>query len=235
MTSFHPDSRFLTDFAAGTLPVSQALCVSAHLHFCGKCRMRVQRLTDVGCELFTSLEPEAPDPDVEQASFEAIMQRIDAGESEPETEAVAKPSTPVAEDAFVARLPSALQKLVGPGLARMSWAQFGKSLRIAPLDIGDAQRETALYDISAGGRMPEHEHRGEEITVLLKGSFSDADGKYSQGDFVVRNVGEAHQPTASQDTDCICLVSVERPVRACSIWYRLLEPLVRYRLARTAN
>jgi putative transcriptional regulator len=83
--------------------------------------------------------------------------------------------------------------------------------------------------------MPEHEHRGEEITVLLKGSFSDAEGKYVRGDFVVRNAGERHQPTATLDTDCICLVSLQRPVRPRSMFYRLLEPFVQYRMGSASN
>ena len=83
--------------------------------------------------------------------------------------------------------------------------------------------------------MPEHEHRGEEITVLLKGSFSDAEGKYVKGDFVVRHAGERHQPTATLDTDCICLVSLEQPVKPSSFWYRLLEPFVNYRLSGLSN
>ena len=77
------------------------------------------------------------------------------------------------------------------------------------------------------------------VSVLVQGTttgtVTDLDGKYSQGDFVVRNAGEVHQPTATQDTDCICLVSLQRPVRARSWWYRLLEPLVQYRLSRIAN
>ena len=80
--------------------------------------------------------------------------------------------------------------------------------------------------------MPEHEHRGEEITVLLQGSFSDADGSYTRGDFLVRHAGEAHEPTATQDMDCICLVCLERPVRPRGLLYRMLEPLVNYRLQK---
>ncbi len=239
MISYHPDSRFLTDFATGSLPMSEAVCVAAHLHYCGKCRARVQQLADVGSHIFSRLESEALDqPDAgEAADFEVLMQRIEREESlpAPHPAPVAGPITGK-PDASMSSMPTVLRKLVTDGLNRLNWVQLGKSLRIAPVDIGDGgARETSIYDIRAGGRMPEHRHRGEEITVLLKGSFSDKEGKYNVGDFVVRNAGEAHQPTATNDTDCICLVSLERPVRAQSFWYRLLEPLVQYRLSRTSN
>ena len=56
MVRFHPDARFLTDYAAGSLPVSQALCVATHLHYCPGCRLRVGELTELGAELFSLVE-----------------------------------------------------------------------------------------------------------------------------------------------------------------------------------
>lgn len=250
MVKYHPDSRFLTDFASGALPMSEAMCVAAHLHYCGKCRSRVQQLTDVGSHIFAGIDAgnivgtETGDSVGKAAGFDDLMQRIEReSASEPVAEVVAgNLSAETAEPRVdklrlgAAAMPSVLRKLASNGFSGLNWVQLGKSLRIAPVDIGDGtRRETAIYDIKAGGRMPEHRHRGEEITVLLKGSFSDLEGKYNEGDFVVRNAGECHQPTATEDTDCICLVSLERPVRAESFWYRLLEPLVNYRLSRTIN
>ncbi|MFT5322154.1 MAG: putative transcriptional regulator, partial [Pseudohongiellaceae bacterium] len=58
MTKYHPDTRFLTDYSAGSLPESQALCVAAHLHYCPACRTKVSELTHVGSEIFLSQEGE---------------------------------------------------------------------------------------------------------------------------------------------------------------------------------
>lgn len=234
MVSFHPDARFLTDFAAGSLSMSEALCVAAHLEFCAKCRAHVQQLSDLGAQLMTRQQPD-PALAANDDDFERLMQKIDSGPAE-----VSPGCTPVevaerpASSNLVA-IPRVVQKLIGRSFQDLNWVQLGKSLRIAPFDMGSSDRETSLYDIKAGGRMPEHEHRGEEITVLLKGSFSDAEGKYVRGDFVVRNAGERHQPTATMDTDCLCLVSLQRPVKPSSIWYRLLEPLVQYRMGGASN
>ncbi len=230
MISYHPDSRFLTDFAAGNQPLAEAICVSAHLEFCGKCRAHVQQLKELGSTLFSGLDPEIPASD----SFDRVMEQIAAGDAEVATPPTATEpaahamdvSSPLAQ----VRIPKALGRWSRRGLGDIRWAQFGKALRVAPLGIPGETRETAIYDIKAGGCMPEHEHRGEEITVLLKGSFSDADGSYSQGDFVVRYAGEAHQPTATLDTDCICLVCLERPVKPRGLFYRLAEPWVQYQL-----
>ncbi|MDP1932828.1 MAG: ChrR family anti-sigma-E factor [Gammaproteobacteria bacterium] len=243
MISYHPDSRFLTDFAAANLPLSEAVCVSAHLEFCGKCRAHVQQLADIGGHMLSRLQPQ----EVEKTSFERLMSRIGSGDGAQQAVADAILPTPsvAASEPVVAVeessrasaagvfLPRALRRLSAGGLHNLSWVQLGNALRVAPVRISGDVRETAIYDIKAGGRMPEHEHRGEEITVLLKGSFSDAEGSYNRGDFVVRNAGEAHQPMATQDTDCICLVSLEKPVRPRAWFYRLLEPYVQYRLQKT--
>lgn len=218
MVSFHPDSRFLTDFAAGSLPVSEAVCVAAHLEFCPKCRSLVQQLGDLAAQMMVRLEPETPADE----GFEQLMARIDKGTDKQ------KPvrTTSTAESG----MPKVVQKLSRGAMADLRWVQLGRSLRVAPLKVGSRERQTALYDIKAGGRMPEHEHRGEEITVLLKGSFSDAEGKYVRGDFVVRHAGECHQPTATLDTDCLCLVSLAAPIRPRAWFYRMMEPFINARM-----
>ncbi len=251
MISYHPDSRFLTDFASANLPLSEAVCVSAHLEFCGKCRAHVQQLADIGGHLLSRLQPET----LEQDSFERLMGRIDAQEvpgvkrdtTVDQATTGAKQSASAVLSAAshsrnesprggaVVALPRALHRLTQGGVQNLRWVQLGKALRVAPLHIDEDVRETAIYDIKAGGKMPEHEHRGEEITVLLRGSFSDAEGSYSRGDFLVRNAGEAHQPMATQDMDCLCLVSLERPVRPRSWLYRLLEPFVQHQLHKVAT
>lgn len=231
MVSFHPDSKFLTDFAAGSLPLSEAVCVSAHLEFCSKCRSHVQQLSDVAAQMMARLEPVVVEED---DGFDSLMQRIESGAAEPQPSRAVEPAR-VSAASGAGSMPRIIQKLARGNLQDMNWVQLGRSLRIAPVNTGSKDRQTAIYDIKAGGRMPEHEHRGEEITVLLKGSFSDAEGKYVRGDFVVRHAGERHQPTATLDTDCICLVSLQEPVKPTSIWYRLLEPFVQYRLSGFSN
>lgn len=229
MISYHPDSRFLTDFASANLPMAQAMCVSAHLEFCGKCRAHVQQLKEIGGHLLSQIVP----VEVEVNSFEQLMARIATTEPVPvaqEEESNAELLSVAPKSSKDMFLPRSVRRLSKGGLNNLGWAQFGKALRIAPLPIEGEACETSIYDIKAGGKMPEHEHRGEEITVLLKGSFSDAEGTYFRGDFIVRNAGEAHQPTATQDTDCICLVCLEHPVRPRGWFYRLLEPYVQYRL-----
>ncbi len=200
MVKYHPDARFLTDYAAGSLPASQALCVATHLHYCALCRQKNRELTELGAELFMQLQP----AEVDHSEFERLVARI----------AVVPVNQPAKtrQAQVVSILPTAINKLANGNLEQLEWRRIGNNLRVANLNLGDQQRETSLLSIKAGGHVPHHRHKGDEITVILKGSFSDHEDKYSTGDFIVRTRGETHRPVASQDQDCLCLSTLDAPI-----------------------
>lgn len=224
MLKYHPDIRYLTDYSAASLPVSQALCVATHLHFCNACKVRVRELNELGSALFAEQSPVA----VQAQSFERLLDRIEldraeldstqsaiAPQPEPTLQATAEPASD---------LPRALASLCRNNLESLRWHHIGKHFRFAPLQLGDKQRETSLFYIAAGGSVPHHRHLGDEITVVLKGSFSDQEDKYNVGDFIVRTPGEAHKPVASQDADCLCLSTLDAPIQMSNWLLRLLMP-----------
>jgi len=217
MIKFHPDIRFLTDYAAGSLPESQALCVSAHLHYCPSCRIKVGELMALGTELFVSQQPVAPEAD----SFDKIMNRIDSGEVKTPTD-----SQDRVDDTHSPQsgLPRAIQKLTKGNIETMNWHRIGNAFRYSPIRMNDPQRETSLMHIKAGGTLPKHHHKGDEITVVLKGSFSDQEGRYHAGDYLVRSSGDTHTPVASQDEDCLCLATLDAPIVMNNWLYRMLMP-----------
>ena len=212
MAKYHPDTRFLTDFAAGSLPESQALCVSAHLHYCASCRSKLNELSNLGAELFTHLEPVETADD----AFSTLMDKIETGK-EIKTETIAFES--------VEKLPPAINKITRGNPNNLNWRHIGKSFKYSTVNTCDNNRETSLFHIKAGGNVPKHTHRSDEITVVLKGSFSDQEDRYHVGDFIVRTKGEAHTPVASQDEDCLCLSTLDEPIIMNNWFYRLLMPL----------
>ena len=231
MTKYHPDTRFLTDYSAGSLPESQALCVAAHLHYCPACRTKVSELTQVGSELFLSQERE----EVSDGCFDTIMAKLSDlpaadGQAAPSTsatlqETASKKDLEPAKDKHANDLPRAIQKLTGGNIEKMRWRKIGKSFRYSDINMGDENRETSLLHIKAGGNVPKHHHRGDEITVILKGSFSDQEDHYHVGDYIVRTSGEMHTPVASQDEDCLCLATLDAPIVINNWFYRMLAPL----------
>jgi putative transcriptional regulator len=134
-----------------------------------------------------------------------------------------------AQDPAVGRLPALLQRLMKGDFSELSWNKITSSLRISYLKTGDPGYEFALYHIKAGGKIPEHTHRGSEMTLILQGGFSDAAGSYHEGDFLFREASDTHAPTALQSEDCICLAVLDAPLRFTGWKYRWMNPFLQLR------
>ena len=196
---FHPDQFLLQDYVAGDVPGAVALTVSVHLEYCARCRADTADLACVGGQLLGELDP-VP---VEDDAFLKLMKRVDNPLDGSQERAVLAP---------VQGLPRALSSLAPAGLDALAWSRTG-ALRSTRLRFGDRMREVALQHIAAGGRVPEHDHRGNEITVVLRGHFSDGDGDYGPGDFLLRSPGDVHRPVAAAQEDCLCLAVLDAPVQ----------------------
>lgn len=214
MAKFHPDVDMLTEYAAGSLPLAQSACVSAHLNYCTQCGRTVEQLEDVGAALFDGL-PAEPVGDVQ---LNAVLARLD---DEPPLR------HSKADNPDGSRTPGILQRLMKGNYRELDWKKVTNSLSISYLKTGDPNYEFALYHIKAGGKIPEHTHRGSEMTLVLEGGFSDADGNYHEGDFLFRQPGDVHAPTAVQSEDCICVAVLDAPLKFTGWKHRWMNPFLR--------
>ncbi len=203
MTNFlkhHPDSNMLVEFSAGSLDIAPSLCVSAHLHFCAKCRSELSKLDEIGSHFLSQSNP----TEVNEQLFENVMNEIDRTEHK---------STEPEPDATVQHFPAPIKKLITDAKNTLTWQRLSSSIDTAKLFTGQNKFEVALHRISAGGTTPKHDHRGTEYTVVLKGSFSDEQSVYTEGDFVVRKPGDVHQPMGAKNGECICLSALDAPIK----------------------
>ena len=75
-----------------------------------------------------------------------------------------------------------------------------------------------------GGSVPEHTHRGTEMTLVVNGHFSDGLSDYKSGDFTVMDGNHVHTPTTSSDEGCLVFSVVDKPLHFTSGWARLINP-----------
>ena len=212
----HPTNDMLLDYASGALTPGMTLSVSAHIHFCEECRDRYSELVAVGGD---ALEM-APKAELAPDALEAVLSKLDDFESQPEM-VIARPERNLPEDE--AKLPDFIKELLPDNGAK--WKMLSPALRVSRIPVGEERYELALHKIKAGGKVPAHDHKGLEVTVVLQGSFSDGDGIYREGDFLVRQPGEQHRPTASQNESCICLSVSEAPIRLTGAINKFMNPL----------
>lgn len=215
MIQYHPDHNILTEYVAGSLPSAQAIAVKAHLDFCPHCRHDVRRLEALGGSLLDNLEPEQ----VSDSLWQGLMANINmpSADSHPE---------PVPTRQSDRELPTVLQRLLAKQQT-LKWKKLGPSLESVNLKTGQQMHQVSLHRIFAGGKTIEHNHKGDEITVVMKGSFSDEEGLYQPGDFIYKQAGDIHKPQASQHEDCLCLVVQTAPIALTGFFSRWLNPLLR--------
>lgn len=227
MIHHHPDNNMMLEYASGSLNWAHSLVVSAHIQLCPKCAAQVNMLNGIGGSLLATSTPStsASQP---ADDFERLMQRID---QDNESSEAGHRSEPVSgngkthKDPIFSSVPPVVRKLLGTNPI-LSWRRLSKGLKEARLATGQNRHEVAFHRIAPGSKVAEHDHRGKEITMVLYGSFSDADGVYSAGDFLVREPGEVHRPTATQDQECLCLSVVEAPVALTGFLGKLVNPFL---------
>lgn len=84
-----------------------------------------------------------------------------------------------------------------------------------------------LLFIPAGQAVPDHGHRGTELTLVLRGAFRDATDRFGPGDLEIATEELEHTPVAEAGVDCICLAATDAPLRFSGLIPRLLQPLFR--------
>lgn len=223
MTNFHPDAQWLSEYVAGTLADSEALCVSTHLTYCEQCRKETADLMHFGATLFDHQQgtDDTLDTALQQALSDIDSKAPDSLDQHSPDDA----PMPAATDEHK-QLPHVIRKLINKNANELSWRKIGNKISMARLnDLGD-EKEITLHKLQPGSSVSEHDHHGREITVVLDGSFSDDDGQYFPGDFLIREPGETHHPKANEE--CLCLAVCDAPVKFTGLFARLLNPLVAF-------
>ncbi|PLW69310.1 ChrR family anti-sigma-E factor [Pseudohalioglobus lutimaris] len=214
MINYHPDTRLLNEYSSGTLPLAQSVCLSLHLNYCDQCRRSHQRLQQLGSALFEDLSPQQ----VDDSLLRTVMARLDE-----EPEPLQYQKTAANED----DCPPLIQRLMQGDYEDLEWKSISKKVHISRLRTGDVDNEFALYRIDAGASIPRHTHRGTELTLVLEGGFSDEEGHYEVGDFIMRDAQQQHSPTATRDRDCICIGVLDAPIKFTDWKYRPINPFLK--------
>lgn len=215
MNKHHPEQHLLADYAAGNLSIAQATCISVHLEHCAHCREQVRMLNHMGGELLEQMTSEACDEDL----LNTVLGKLDdlpLETKEPRTEAFSGPDW----------LPKVLQRYEKARDSENQWRWLTPAVKRVTLADNKATDQLQLYRIKPGGKVGSHKHKGDEWTVVLKGSFSDSSGVYQAGDFLACSKGHMHRPIATADGECICLAAESAPINFMGWRGKILNPIL---------
>ncbi len=218
MLKHHPSAELLADYASGSMPLSHSLCVATHLEHCDSCRQQFQKLNQLGTQLFLQQAPNsAPSSDLKSK----VMSLLDQTPDNP----VEVVPTEVSREGY--QVPKALHQFLQNGYQSLDWSTVSPSFKISTLLRDKDGAQIALSRVKPGGKMPHHRHTGDELTVVLEGSFSDEEGIYKKGDFICRDSSHKHKPVVTKDAECICLMVLDAPIEFTGWFTSLLNPMVR--------
>lgn len=218
----HPNDELLLDYASGALREGWSLAIAAHLALCPQCRRTTSDLEALGGGMLMAAQPAETD----ERSLEAVLSRLDVmGEDEDTTTKPRRDREP-ADAAAQFILPQPLRDYVGGDANALDWRRLGRGAYQVLIPIGEDGIKARLLRIPAGRPVPEHSHRGMELTLVLAGAFADSTGSYARGDFQEADESLEHQPHAAPGEDCICLAVTDAPLRFSSIVARLAQPFL---------
>lgn len=208
----HLTDALLMAYSAGNLPEAFSLTVAAHISMCDECRARLGTFDSVG----GALMEETASVDMDMGAFEATMALINAAPELPEPAKLHRNGV----------LPRPVQDYIGGDLDAVKWRPVGMGVKQAIIPtMGDAQ--VRLLYIPAGAAVPDHGHKGTELTLVLQGAFVDEVDRFGQGDIEVANEDLDHTPVADIGEDCICLAATDAPLKFNKLIPRLAQPFLR--------
>ncbi|MEM9579758.1 MAG: ChrR family anti-sigma-E factor [Pseudomonadota bacterium] len=210
----HLTPELLMAYSAGTLPEAFGLVVATHVSMCDSCRAELDSFDAVG----GCMMEEAGFVEMSKDSLAATIAMISASDTSEKRTAFA-PAVPGV-------LPAPLKDYVGGDLEAIKWRSIGMGVKQAILPTGSDATARLLY-IPAGAAVPDHGHRGTELTLVLQGAFEDEQDRFARGDVEVANEDLNHTPIADIGEDCICLAATDAPLVFNSLIPRLAQRFLR--------
>lgn len=207
----HLTDALLMAYSAGQLPEAFNLVVATHLSMCDECRANAESFDMIGGAMIDGGHVVA----MADNGLQQTLARLDR------TVATVRPVVAQRSDVV-----APLCDYIGGDLGAVKWHSIGMGVRQSILPAGRGATVRLLH-IPAGQAVPDHGHRGLELTLVLQGAFRDATDRFAKGDVEVATEDLNHTPIAEGGLDCICLAATDAPLRFNSFLPRMLQPLFR--------
>lgn len=207
----HPRAETLADFAAGRLDEARAVVIASHAAVCKNCAHDIDALEVIGGALLADADPVA----MSVNALERTLARVGAQISPAHTDANGKTASPL--DNYLDKPIDALD---------WNWIAPGVHQHVLKAQ-GYREGVLRLIKFAPGKGVPAHTHKGEELTLLLRGAYRDGIGEWRAGDLSDLDGEHTHEPIAFGDEPCICLIATSAPLEFKTVLGKVLQPLVR--------
>ncbi len=216
MISFHPSATDLQTFSAGNSEPAMALMISAHVDMCRQCQKACQAFQE---QMSEQMFEQSKVADTLPPDYQQMMEQITTLPIK-RSPIVSPHPTSVELDGKTFEVPRTLRRYVSK---TGNWSRLVGKLWQAPVDLGDMGKANFIY-MEKGGKVPEHTHKGSEITLVIDGQYGDGMHEYDCGDLTILNHTHKHLPHSEADDGCLVFSIVDKPLYFTSGVARLLNP-----------
>lgn len=185
------DDGLFLDAASGAAPAGVRVLAACHAELNGDAADRLTTAEDA----FGALLETGPQSMVSPTLFEHTLAQLGIDDEEPA----------LSDDSAWATMPTALRSAL-PDFDRGTWkSRFGGINEVVLDRLCEPGVHVRLLKLPSGLSAPEHTHGGDELTLVISGSFRDEVGRYGVGDVCHAAAGHMHRPVVDSDEDCVCL------------------------------
>lgn len=197
----HLSDSTLMSYAAGNCSEAVNLAVATHLSQCKHCRVKLRRLEMIGGALLETGSSKA----MRENALDKVLARINKSSESNHISA----SHSLSSNAIA----NPLDSFLPDGLDNIRWRTVAPGIKTHSLIQSAQEKSTAkLIKIAPGMTIPEHTHSNTELTLVLRGSYSDEIGRFCAGDIADLDQDIKHQPIADTSESCICLIAMDGPL-----------------------
>ena len=166
-TKHHIPSEILSAYSTGSLPEAFSIIVACHMSLCDQCRAEVEAFDTIGGVLIDNEEM----ANIDLNSFEQTMKLIDKQNN----------SGLASGEKSIDIYPTPVKNYFGGSIENIKWKSVGGGIKQAIL-VNTKDASARLLSIPPGAQLPDHSHKGLEMTMVLQGSFSDEIDNFDRGD-----------------------------------------------------
>lgn len=223
-----PSSATLADFSFGNGFSLSDIVLRAHISACSHCRQKIREIESIGADLLMNeIHNQIGEPlDNTDARIDDILDSYDNhGDIKPDKDNVLTKSK--ADDFELDNsLDCLFPSYLDCSFDALPWKSVGKDIQLCKLR---EHKNSKLWMVKGkpGAKLPKHSHRGQELTLVLKGSYACSSNIYQPGDLHECDDENTHQPIIVGETDCISLVATEGDLKFNNFFLRLIQPVMR--------
>lgn len=212
-----PD-EWLVSYAAGSLSKEYALMVASQAAYSADLQKKIADAEQLGASMMEGLSA-AP---LRAGLLDETLSILENDARPFATDTSKQDGNRLDQD-----LPACLREYIGKSLNDLKWQWIGPGISQHRLSAGPNGESLRLLRARGGTKIPEHGHKGTEMTLILRGGYTAQNQHYTPGMVEIADDSITnHQVTIDEGEDCICLALTDAPLKLKSWVGRLMQPLI---------